>query len=158
MKTLTIERTFNAPIEKVWEAFTNPALLKQWWSPQGAHVGFFEGEFKEGGKFRFCHKMDDDGAELWARGVYEKIQAPVYLVYRDCFTDSDGNDVPSSYYGMTDSQCNEITEVRVEFFFTADGESTILKMVQENPFDDQMASDMTDGWNQMFNKLGNSLT
>jgi uncharacterized protein YndB with AHSA1/START domain len=157
MKTLIIERTINAPIEKVWEAFTNPVLLKQWYSPEGATSPIFEAELKEGGRFRYSHKMDDGSFECWGRGIYEKIDAPTYLSFRDCFTDEHGNEVSSSYYGMTDSRCNEITDVLVEFFFSVDGEKTQLKMVQENPFDDLMASDMTDGWNQMFDKLGNSL-
>lgn len=157
MNTLTIERKFNAPIEKVWEAFTNPEQLKMWWSPDGASVTITECDVRVGGRFRFCHKMDDGGNEVWVRGIYEKIEPPTYLSYRDCFTDKEGNDVPSSYYGMTDSKSNEITDILVEFFFTTEGSSTTLKMVHENPFDEQMASDMTDGWNQMFNKLNNNI-
>lgn len=157
MKTFTIERTINAPIEKVWEAFTNPLLLKQWYSPEGATSPVFEAEVKEGGRFRYFHKMDDGTFACWGRGIYQKIQAPTYISFRDCFTDEEGNEVPSSYYGMTDSRCNEITDVLVEFFFTAQGEQTKLKMVQENPFDEKMASDMTEGWNSMFNKLGSTL-
>ena len=157
MNKLIIEKTIHAPIEKVWEAFTNPKLTKLWWSPMGATAPFFEAEVKEGGRFCYCHKMDDGTLECWGRGIYEKIDAPNYLSFRDCFTDEQGNEVSSSYYGMNDSRCNEISDVLVEFFFVADGEKTRLKMVQENPFDDQMASDMTDGWNQMFNKLDNSL-
>lgn len=157
MKTFTIERTINAPIEKVWEAFTTPALMKQWWSPEGMDASSFDGEIKEAGRFRYCHKLVDGSVEFWGRGEIVALNAPTHFSYKDCFTDEEGNDVPSSYYGMTDSRSGEITEVLVEFFFTQKGQQTNLRMVQENPFDDQMASDMTDGWNQMFNKLGNKL-
>jgi uncharacterized protein YndB with AHSA1/START domain len=34
-KKLIIDRTFNAPIDKVWAAFTNPEILAKWWSPAG---------------------------------------------------------------------------------------------------------------------------
>lgn len=157
MEQLIIERTFDAPIEKVWDAFTNPEILKMWWAPPAMQNSFLSADVKEGGLFRYCFKMDEGGDEFWGRGIYAKLDKPNYLSYKDCFTDNEGNDVPSSYYGMTDSRSEEINEIFVEFFFSVDGEHTLLKMVGENPFDEQMTRDMTDGWNGMFNNLVNTL-
>lgn len=47
------ERIVDAPIEKVWEAWTNPEILKLWWGPRGFTNIFQEFDFKVGGNWRF---------------------------------------------------------------------------------------------------------
>ena len=34
-RILTIKKTFNAPVELVWEAWTQPEHLVKWWAPRG---------------------------------------------------------------------------------------------------------------------------
>lgn len=150
MKTLIIERSFNAPIEKVWDAFTNPEVLRVWFTPPAMSNSFISTELKEGGLFRYCFKMNEGGVEFWGRGIYQKIDAPNYLSYLDTFTDADGTVVPPSYFGMPG---DEIVETLAEFFFTSNGDTTSLKLVGENPFDEKMTADMTAGWNGMFDNL-----
>jgi len=150
MQTLTIERTITAPIEKVWDAFTNPEVLKQWYTPQGMSNAFISVDLTVGGKFRYCFKMKDGDAEFWGRGIYVKIDAPNYLAYRDSFTDADGNDVAPSHFGMVG---DAVIETLVEIFLTSDGNTTTVKLVAENPFDEKMTADMTEGWNGMFDNL-----
>jgi len=149
MKKLTIERKFNAPIEKIWEAFSKPEILKEWWSPEGMHCSFVTVDFKPSGLFHFCFK-GNDGNEFWGRGIYQTIQQPSLITYLDSFADKDGNAVPASKYGM---QGDEIQETLVEFSFTQKGKTAILSMVGDNPFDDNMTAEMTKGWNGMFDKL-----
>lgn len=155
MNKLTIERIFNAPIEKVWDAFTNPEILKLWFTPPAMISSFISAELKEGGLFRYCFKMNEGGAEFWGRGIYQKIDAPNYLSYLDSFTDADGNDVPPSYFGMPG---DEIVVTLAEFFFTSNDDTTILKLVGENPFGEKMTADMTEGWNGMFDNLVRELS
>lgn len=52
---LTAKRTFNAPASKVFEAWTSPAMLKQWWVPGsfGMSLTSCEVEARAGGKYRF---------------------------------------------------------------------------------------------------------
>ena len=154
MKKLTIERTFDASIEKVWEAFTTPELLRKWWAPAGMTNTLVAADVKEGGLFRYCFKSDEDGTEYYGRGVYQKIDKPNYLSYLDCFTDKDGNDVSPSYYSPDYNADEEVVETLAEFFFTSDGEKTTIKLVGENPFDEEMTEMMTAGWNGMFDNLG----
>jgi uncharacterized protein YndB with AHSA1/START domain len=51
-KTLQFEREFNAPVEKVWDAFTIPTILTQWWGPEGTTIPECEMDVKVGGKIR----------------------------------------------------------------------------------------------------------
>ncbi|MBP9718237.1 SRPBCC domain-containing protein [Candidatus Gracilibacteria bacterium] len=149
MKKLTLERSFSTPIEKVWEALTSADKLKKWWSPPGFKAADISVDFKKGGIFGYCFK-NSEGQEFWGRGVYQAIEEPKFLSWLDTFTDSKGNPVPSSHYGMSGE---ETIESLVEFSLTVENGITTMKMVGENPHDDSMLESMTKGWNGMFDKL-----
>ena len=51
VKEVTLERTFNAPLESVWKACTEPAMLKQWWGPDNVTIPECEVDLRVGGKF-----------------------------------------------------------------------------------------------------------
>lgn len=149
MNTLTLERSFSAPIEKVWEALTVADSLKKWWCPPGMESPHISVDFKKGGIFRYCFSSSD-GKEFWGRGVYQTIEQPKFLSFLDTFTDSQGSPVPSSYYGMSGE---EIIESLVAFSLTTDNGITTMKMTGDNPHDDSMLENMKKGWNGMFDKL-----
>lgn len=71
-RTVTIKRTFDAPIQLVWTAWTQPGHIVQWWSPKGIKTKIVEHEFIEGGKWKFVMPMPD-GSEFIAEGVYREI-------------------------------------------------------------------------------------
>ena len=50
-KTVEFERTYDAPIEKVWQAWTDPELLKQWWGPDNVSIPECEVDLRVGGRF-----------------------------------------------------------------------------------------------------------
>ena len=78
-RTLTIERTFNAPIELVWEAWTNPEHICRWWGPKGMETRVETHELKVGGQWKFVMQMPD-GSDFIAEGQYQEINAPNRLV------------------------------------------------------------------------------
>src|SRR5271157_1381916 len=49
IKELTIKRTFDAPRELVWKAWTDPKLLKQWFGPRGVTNPICEVDARKGG-------------------------------------------------------------------------------------------------------------
>jgi len=50
VKDLTIEKVFDAPREKVWQAWTDPEMLKQWWGPDNVTIPECEVDLRVGGK------------------------------------------------------------------------------------------------------------
>ena len=150
---LIIDRTFNAPIQRVWEAFTNPEILAKWWSPTGMKNHHTSTNVRPGGDFRYCFESSA-GVKYWGKGVYETINEPTYLSYIDYFTDEDGNPVAASHYGIPG---DEIIPTRVEFAFTEKGEQTSMRNTGDNPFDAAMTKAMTNSWNSMFDKLVSGL-
>jgi uncharacterized protein YndB with AHSA1/START domain len=76
---LTIKKTINAPRNIVWEAWTKPEHLVQWWAPKGMQVTIVQHEFKVGGQWKYVMPMPD-GSEFISEGVYSEIVEPQKIV------------------------------------------------------------------------------
>ncbi|PRX57393.1 SRPBCC domain-containing protein [Flagellimonas meridianipacifica] len=71
-RTLTLERTFNAPIDLVWEAWTQPEHVAKWWAPHGMDLEVIKHDFSVGGKWKYAMPMPD-GNQFISEGVYSEI-------------------------------------------------------------------------------------
>jgi uncharacterized protein YndB with AHSA1/START domain len=71
-RTLIIKKTFNAPIELVWEAWTQPNHIAQWWAPKGMPVKVVQHDFIVGGVWKYTMLMPD-GNEFIPEGIYSEI-------------------------------------------------------------------------------------
>lgn len=50
---LTFERTFDAPRDQVWKAFTDPEIVPRWWGPHGTTTTVVEMDVRPGGAWRY---------------------------------------------------------------------------------------------------------
>lgn len=71
-RTLTIEKIFNAPIQTVWDAWTQSEHILKWWAPAGMNIKVIEHDFKVGGKWKYSMPMPD-GNEFISEGEYKEI-------------------------------------------------------------------------------------
>ena len=71
-RTITLKRTFNAPLSLVWEAWTQSEHIAEWWSPKGIKTKVIEHDFKVGGKWKYSMPMPN-GQEFIAEGEYTDI-------------------------------------------------------------------------------------
>ena len=71
-RMLTIKRTFSVPRKLVWEAWTKPEHIVQWWGPKGMLIKVIEHNFKVGGKWKYIMPMPD-GNEVTSEGEYSDI-------------------------------------------------------------------------------------
>jgi uncharacterized protein YndB with AHSA1/START domain len=71
-RILTIKKIFDAPIELVWEAWTEPQHVAQWWSPNGMELKVIKHDFKVGGAWKYTAMMPD-GNEFISEGEYSEI-------------------------------------------------------------------------------------
>lgn len=79
-RTLVITRTFDAPRARVWEAWTNPEKIVQWWGPNGFTNTLHEMDVRAGGLWR--HTMHGpDGTDYPNKVVYLEVEKPLRLVY-----------------------------------------------------------------------------
>jgi uncharacterized protein YndB with AHSA1/START domain len=93
---ITLERTFDAPRELVFKAFSENEHLKRWFGPKGWSLPFSNIDFRPGGVWHYCMKCIDEsqeyfGAESWGRAVFHEIVEPERIVFTDAFSDAEGN-------------------------------------------------------------------
>jgi uncharacterized protein YndB with AHSA1/START domain len=80
-RELVVTRTFNAPAHIVFEAWTEPELLKRWWAPKSFGVSLFEcdQDLRVGGAYRFAFGRDPKDPEVFS-GRYLEVDPPSRLV------------------------------------------------------------------------------
>jgi uncharacterized protein YndB with AHSA1/START domain len=71
-----VERVFDHPIERVWAAYTDPALIPQWW---GNDTTVDRLDVREGGGYRFVSKAGE-GQEFATTGDFLEVNPPTRLV------------------------------------------------------------------------------
>ena len=79
-KPLVISRTFPAPRELVFKAWSSAEHMKRWFSPEGCTVPEAEVDFRPGGVCAICMRSPE-GQDFWSRGKYLEISPPDRLVF-----------------------------------------------------------------------------
>jgi len=74
-KNMVLTRTFDAPLEKVWQAWSDAELVKQWWGPQGFTCPVADMDFREGGTSLVCMRAPAEygGQDMYNTWTYTKI-------------------------------------------------------------------------------------
>jgi len=136
-RILTLKRTLQAPRQLVWDAWTQPGHIAQWWGPKGMDVKVIEHDFKPGGHWKFVMMMPD-GNEFVSEGIYEEIMAPEKLV------------TSANFKPMTEG-------VILQALFEEDGDNTIFTFSVIHPTEEycreQEKMGFYNGWQSAFDRL-----
>ena len=84
-RELVITRIINAPREKLFKAWTDPELMKQWFTPKPWATVHVETEVRAGGSSLIVMR-GPDGTEFPNRGVYLEVVPNERLVFTDAYT------------------------------------------------------------------------
>jgi len=87
--SFSTERTFDAPRELVWKAFTEAERLAKWWGPKGFGMVVAKLDLRPGGTFLYGMKAPD-GNMMWGKFVYREIIPPERMDFVVSFTDEHG--------------------------------------------------------------------
>jgi uncharacterized protein YndB with AHSA1/START domain len=79
--TLRLTRTFAAPREKVFRAWTDPEEVKRWFHPPGYATPTTEIDLRVGGKYRVGMRKLPDGEIFYLSGTYREVRRPERVVY-----------------------------------------------------------------------------
>ena len=141
-RTVTIERTFNAPIALVWEAWTQSQHIANWWAPKGMTLEVKQHDFREGGDWEYTMIMPN-GNEFKTFGTYSKIVEQELI-------ESSANFLP-----MTEG-------VTIVALFSAAGDQTNFTFKVIHPTEEycrqQEQMGILNGWGSVFTNLGEYLT
>ncbi|SHI73650.1 Uncharacterized conserved protein YndB, AHSA1/START domain [Tangfeifania diversioriginum] len=113
--SLNITREFAANLELVWEAWTKPEILDQWWAPKPYHIKTKSLDFREGGMWLYAMISPENDMQ-WCKANYKKIELKNSLSWLDAFCDENGkenSDAPRSFWIIKFTEQNGITTVDV---------------------------------------------
>ena len=79
-RELTITRLLNAPVSLVWEVWTKPEHIKNWWGPNGFYNTIFEMDVRPGGTWDFV-MHGPDGQDFKNKSVFKEIIKHKKIVY-----------------------------------------------------------------------------
>jgi len=140
--TLRLQRTFNAPAQAVFDAWTSPEMLRRWW-PAGSdwETPVAEVDLTVGGALRLVMRSPD-GEEFGGRGEYVEVRPPERLVFTWTW---DG------HAGHVGTQL-----VEVEFEEHRDGTTTVV-LTNRGLEDDETVRTHRAGWEASFDNLDDAL-
>jgi len=81
-------RVYDAPRERVFEAWTRAEHLAHWFGPRGFRIHSCEADPRAGGMFRLCMRSPR-GEDYWVHGSFREVAAPERLVIH-CFAHDAG--------------------------------------------------------------------
>lgn len=120
----TISRTFDAPREKVWRAWTDPAQLEKWWGPKGSTIRVLKFDFRPGGMFHYSMEFQP-GHPMYGRFVYRDIVAPEKIEFVNSFSDAGGGITRAPFPQLKDKWPLEVLNVVT---FTETGGTTTVSL------------------------------
>jgi len=115
-KKVFITREFDADLSLVWDAYTKPEILDQWWAPKPFSSKTKVMDFKVGGR-RFYAMVTPEGQERWAVQKYTSITPKTNFKFYNAFSDKDENTEPvGSEWDLSFSEQNGTTTVNVTIY------------------------------------------
>jgi uncharacterized protein YndB with AHSA1/START domain len=99
---IVVTRVFDAPLETVWKAWTDPKEVMRWWGPTGFMCPLAKIDFRVGGKSLVCMRAPKEfgGQDLYSTWEYRVIEPMRRIDYIHNLADKDGNKVDPVKLGM----------------------------------------------------------
>ena len=141
---MTIVRVFDAPRRLVWEAWTQPRHLAQWFGPQGFTNPVCEADVRPGGIMRIT-MQGPDGTQYPMEAVFQEVVQPERLVW-DTSVEHAGNVSFDIHQVITFAERNGKTEVTLVAYVT-----------RATPESAGALGGMEIGWSQSLDKLAELL-
>jgi uncharacterized protein YndB with AHSA1/START domain len=155
-RELILTRTFGAPPELVFQAWTDPKHMAKWWGPHGMTTPVCEMDVRPGGAYRLVMR-DAKGDDYPLKGTFGEVIKPKLLVMvMDCSEHSDAwHDMVNPTRDKTKPRpaLNLITTVTFEPF-NGKTKLTVHVLFESATLRTNMLKmGMTEGWSQSLDRL-----
>jgi uncharacterized protein YndB with AHSA1/START domain len=153
-REFSISRSFDAPRELLFAAWTEEQHLKEWFGPDGFTILVSRLNLVPGGIFHYCMRAAN-GVEMWGKWIFREIVPAERIVLVNTFSNKHGNPIPHPYVP------NWPLEILTTTTFNESDGKTELKIVwvpihcnriQQQTFN-SMHDQMDQGWNGTLDQL-----
>ncbi len=135
--SLTIERTFDAPAERVFEAFTSEEVMRRWWhanpnweTPEASV------DLRVGGELRVVMRNPEEDVRYGGGGVYTEIEPPRRLAFT----------------WLWDDDADQVEQLIV-IDCAESGDGTAVTFTHQSLWNQKAADEHIEGWNRCFDSL-----
>lgn len=130
---VSLTRRIKASAAKVYDAWSDPAKIAQWWAPHGVEVVSCEADVRVGGIYRILMR-DTEGRLYELSGEYRELQPDSRLVFTWSFSQEDRASI-------------------ITVSLRADGNETELTLTHEGEADDPTRKQREQGWGSLLRRL-----
>lgn len=151
-------RTFDAPVERVWRAWSESDEVRRWWGPQGFTCPLAEVDLRVGGRTLVAMRAPDGlgGGEMRSSWTFSEVVPLERIVYTFRFLDADGRPVSPSALGLPPGIPDEGRHV-VTFADLGDGRCEMTMV--EHGYTTEQARDLSGaGLDECLDKMSATFT
>jgi uncharacterized protein YndB with AHSA1/START domain len=154
-RDLVVTRVFDAPLELVWKAWTDPEYVMKWWGPDYFTSPSAKIDLRVGGASLVCMRAPKDfgGMDMYSTWVYQKIMPMERIEFVQNLADKDGNRIDPAAIGMPPEFPRDIRTV-VTFKDLGKGRTEMTVTEYDMPASDtEMGKNAELGLNQSLDKM-----
>ena len=140
--SLEIKRVINAPRKRVYEAWTDPKQMKEWFGPEGVRTRDILADARVGGKYRW-DLTSEEGEEMTAFGEYRELVPGKKIVFT---------------WKWDDDEAWENVNSVVTLELADAGEGTELHLIHEQLPSEESRDRHHEGWRMVLGSLEKYLT
>jgi uncharacterized protein YndB with AHSA1/START domain len=115
---VVVTRIFDAPVEEVWKAWSDPEYVKRWWGPAGFTSPSAEMDFRVGGASLVCMRAPEEygGQDMYHTWTYTRIDPQERIEFVSNFADEDGGrtEITVTEYGYTTERACDLSKAGME--------------------------------------------
>jgi uncharacterized protein YndB with AHSA1/START domain len=138
-KTLQMERTYRAPAQAVFDAWTSEEVMRRWWHAEHDwETTEAQVDLQVGGELRVVMRDPHKDAEYGGGGRYTEVDPPSRLAF--------------TWVWDFDSR-----RTLIEIDFVEDDGATTVRFTHSGLWDEEAVRDHEGGWNRCFDNLGRTL-
>jgi uncharacterized protein YndB with AHSA1/START domain len=152
-RDLVVARTFDAPVERVWNAWTDGEQVKRWWGPEGFTSPVARMDVREGGVSLVCMRSPQ-GQDMYNTWAYRRIEPMRRLEFVLDWADQDGARIDPTTMGLPPDMPRDVRHV---ITFTAVGDNQTEMTVTEYGYASEFMMDLSRaGLEQCLDKMAAS--
>jgi uncharacterized protein YndB with AHSA1/START domain len=154
-RDLVVTRVFDAPVELVWKAWTDPEYVMKWWGPDYFTSPSAKIDLRVGGTSLVCMRAPQDfgGLDMYSTWVYQKIVPMQHIEFIQNLADENGNKLDPAMIGMPPEFPLD-TRTVVTFKDLGNGKTEMIVTQYNMPAPDtEMGKNAELGLNQSLDKM-----
>jgi uncharacterized protein YndB with AHSA1/START domain len=154
---LIITRVFDAPVERVWKAWTDTEQVRRWWGPAGFICPVAQMDFRVGGISLVCMRAPKEFGrqDMYSTWTYTKIVPLREIGYLHHFADKDRNRIAPATMGLPPAMPEEVRNLVT--FKVVGGNKTELTITEYDWPVGQMMEMSRTGMKQCLDKMATSV-